>query len=74
VKKSASSFDLCIAELHRIMDQKSSRLYDNVPIDTAQQAISHFRNLFELTSINAVLPKMNDLFVFNAEVNDGNVI
>jgi hypothetical protein len=53
------------------MEQKiASKLYD-VPVDVAQQAVSHFRNLFELPSANTVIPKMNDLFVFYAEVNDG---
>jgi hypothetical protein len=55
------------------MEQKiSSKLYD-VPTDIAQQAISHFKNLFELPSTTTVIPKMNDLFVFYAEVNDGTI-
>jgi hypothetical protein len=71
IKVSAGSSDLCLAEMNRIMEQKiSSKLYD-VPVDVAQQAVSHFRNLFELASVNTVIPKMNDLFVFYAEVNDG---
>ena len=39
--------------------------------DGALNAISHFRDLFEIRSSAGVLPKMNDLYVFWAEVNAG---
>lgn len=40
-------------------------------MDAAQQAVHHFRDLFEIRSSAAVIPKMNDLFVFWAEVTAG---
>jgi hypothetical protein len=69
---SVGSNELCLVELNRVLEAQSpSKLYAHVPADAAQQAVDHFRNLFELSSSSAVLPKMNDLFVFWAEVNDG---
>ena len=40
----------------------------------SQQAINHFRDLFEVRSASGVIPKMNEIYVFWAEVNAGRII
>jgi hypothetical protein len=40
-------------------------------ITMSQQAVNHFRDLFEVRSSSGVIPKMNEIYVFWAEVNAG---
>lgn len=46
------------------------KLYPDVPEEIAQQALSHFRDLFEVRNAS-VIPRMNELFVFWSEATDG---
>ncbi|KAI8922812.1 DNA polymerase family B-domain-containing protein [Entophlyctis helioformis] len=47
--------------------------YPNMPVDIAQQAASHFCQLYSLSmqSPTAMISQMNTLFVFQKEVEDG---
>jgi hypothetical protein len=40
-------------------------------VDLVQQAVQHFRDLFEVRSTSNLLPKMNEIYVFWAEVTAG---
>ena len=70
IPHSAASLALCREELKQTRTSPKA-LYADIPADAAQQAVGHFRDLFEIKSATGVLPRMNDLYVFWAEVNDG---
>lgn len=75
VKYSSGSFELCLVELSRMM--KEGRTVGGVLIpesDVSQQAVSHLMGLFNINAIDQVIPKMNELYVFWAEVNDGTLM
>jgi hypothetical protein len=66
---SPGSLELCIAELDKILTNVSAQ--SQFPLEASQQAISHIMGLFNITTIAQVTPKMNEIFVFSAEVKDG---
>lgn len=69
--EAVGSLQQCLAEISK-QSKSSPKPQNELSTDMAQQAVAHFRNLFELRDASSVLPRMNDLFVFCAEVEDGN--
>ncbi len=45
-----------------------------VPLEAAQEAMSHFRDIFEVRSASGTIAKMNEIYVQLAEVDQGNHI
>ena len=62
------SLELVLAEVEQLVDSKTHRSRTG---DTdAELAINHFKTLFELGKKD-VVTRINELYVFCAEVNDG---
>ncbi|KAI9025579.1 hypothetical protein DFJ74DRAFT_664783 [Hyaloraphidium curvatum] len=73
--ESSKSDRLCIEELrqHRAAADRKGRAPERIdPVDQGfARMIKHFRNLFDIPSLDAVIPRINQLYVFEAEVESG---
>jgi lysyl-tRNA synthetase class I len=65
IQQDESSYKSCLLEIIKLIEPKKS------DSQISKQCFEHFKNLFEVNDDMKVLMKMNDLFVFWAEVNDG---
>jgi hypothetical protein len=70
VKMTSQSIPLLIEEL-RVKCAEPRKLFPDIPEELAQKALAHFRDLFEVRDYAAVIPRMNELFVFWSEVSNG---
>ncbi|KAI9099251.1 hypothetical protein DFS34DRAFT_616903 [Phlyctochytrium arcticum] len=74
VRVGPDSGDRCVDEIRRLRSsaQKHQMLSSQaMASDSSRQALNHFRDLFELGPNADVQGKMNDLYVFSAEVQSG---
>ncbi|KAJ3361262.1 hypothetical protein HDU91_004015 [Kappamyces sp. JEL0680] len=69
VTQSPGSVELCIVELERLVAATTTP--GAVSLESSQQAVSHLMGLFNIPNVGQVIPRMNELYVFWAEVNDG---
>ncbi len=71
---SAGSLEKCLVEIQRILESslgEASNFKSTPNLETSQKIVTHLIGLFNIEDSEQVITKMNELYVFSAEVNDG---
>ena len=77
IEYSAGSLEKCLIESQRNLEASLGGTVSSKPapnLSVSQNIVSHLIGLFNIEDEEQVIPKMNELYVFSAEVNDGNLI
>jgi hypothetical protein len=71
IQSSAGSLERCVMELKRVMTLAQSSAKAVPDMDASQKVVLHIIGLFGIENQDQVISKMNELYVFWAEVNNG---
>jgi hypothetical protein len=71
IRNSPGSLELCQVELEKLFELSKSASLNGLTPDISQKSITHLMNLFNISTPSQVDHKINEIYVFWAEVNDG---
>ena len=73
IPNSPGSLEVCKVELEKLISLSKSATLNGLTPDLSQQATTHFMNMFAITTPSQVEHKINEIYIFWAEVNDGSL-